>query len=70
MGHPEGEEHSRVAKGNNRVRRTQALLGVTATSLVIVAIVADDATLVGIINDTVLLPTIVVWWDYASEVGM
>ena len=70
VGHPEGEEHSRVAKGNNRVRRTQALLGVTATSLVIVAIVADDATLVGIINDTVLLPTIVAWWDYASEVGM
>ena len=65
VGHPNGEEHSRVPKGNRGVRRIEATVGIVAASLVIAVLVADNATGVGIADDVALGPTAVIWWDYA-----
>ena len=66
VGHPNGEEHSRVPKGNRGVRKTEALVGIIATTAVIAVIVLDDITVVGVANDVMLAPTTVIWWDYAT----
>ena len=65
VGHPNGEEHSRVPKGNRGVRRIEATVGIVASSLVIVVLVANDVTGVGVADDVALGPTAVIWWDYA-----
>ena len=44
VGHPNGEEHSRVPKGNNGIRRSEAMV-------VIVVLVADDVTGIGTVDD-------------------
>ena len=53
-------EYRRQTVAVKSTKQKPKLLGVTATSLVIVAIVVDDVTLVGIANDVAILPTIVV----------
>ena len=65
VGHPNGEEHSRVPKGNRGGRR-KAVLGLGMTSLVILYILANNATFVGVSDDFALVPTVKIWWDYAS----
>lgn len=65
VGHPNGEEHSRVPKGNCGVRRIEAVTGITITTMAVIVIIADDATLIGVANDVALIPTIDSWWDYA-----
>lgn len=64
VGYPNGEEHSRVPKGNG-IRRSEALVGLAAVTLVMAVIVLDDLTLVGSADDATLAPASVVWWDYA-----
>ena len=63
--HPNGEEHSRVPKGNRGVRRIEATVGIVAASLVIVVLIADDVTCAGVADDGALVPTAMIWWDCA-----
>lgn len=65
VGHPNGEEHSRVPKGNRGVRRIEATVGIVAASIVLVVLIVDDATGVGTVDDMALAPVSVIWWDYA-----
>ena len=44
--HPNGEEHSRVPKGNKGIRRIEASLTLTSISAAIIFIVANDVTVV------------------------
>ena len=71
VGHPNGEEHSRVPKGNGRNKRkmgiTQTdsagnLIILAAATVAIVWIVANDATGVGAADDGALIPTVTAWW--------
>lgn len=64
VGHPNGEEHSRVPKGNRGVR-IKAVLGLGVTSLAILYILANNVTFVGAADDFTLVPTVKIWWDYA-----
>lgn len=64
VGHPNGEEHSRVPKGN----RVRAMVTVVVTSVIIIGLVADDVTIVAVYDD-VAIPTVsAIWWDAVCEV--
>lgn len=65
VGHPNGEEHSRVPKGN-RGMRMDALKGLLTTSLVIVVLAIDDISVIGTADDAALVPASAIWWDYAA----
>ena len=56
---------SRVPKGNHGGRR-KAVLGLGTTSLAILYILVNNTTVVGVADDFMLVPTIKIWWDYAS----
>ncbi len=62
VGHPNGEEHSRVPKGSGR--RKYILIGVIAvTSIALAALVIDDVSIVGIADDVFIPPVAVLWWE-------
>ena len=65
MGHPNGEEHSRVPKGN-RVHRMAAALIIVGSATVIVALAVDDITGVGTADDALILVLSKVIWDTAA----
>ena len=64
VAHPNGEEHSRVPKGNSP-KRIEAGIGLVTATIVIVALVADVFSGVGTANDVALIPATSIWWDYA-----
>ena len=64
VGHPDGEEHSRVPKGNRGVRRIEALFGIAISSFAIAGIVLDDITMIGAADDAAIIPATALWWDY------
>lgn len=65
VAHPNGEEHSRVPKGN-RVTRIEAAIGVLATTVGIIVLIADDVTGIGVADNWMLSPTVMLWWDFAE----
>ena len=76
VAHPNGEEHSRVAKGNGRnIKRVSvtdvvANIGVLVVASIGIAVVcADDVTLIGIANDTAIAPLMKIIWDCTSTIG-
>lgn len=80
VAHPNGEEHSRVPKGNRsgfkRIEMnpialdTEKLLPITiitVTTVFIVVLIADDATGIGIGDNCLLTPAFALWWDMADK---
>ena len=67
VAHPNGEEHSRVAKGNG-IRKIVAAGVLVGATVVTFGIVADDITGIGVANDVMLAPTTIIWWDAAKTV--
>ncbi len=67
VGHPNGEEHSRVPKGNG-VRRTVAAIAVIGISASIAIIVVDNVIGVGVADD-LALPPLVIAWDQAYKIA-
>lgn len=63
VGHPKGEEHSRVAKGNRGVKRFEAAVTFTVVTVAIVYVAANDSTIVGAIDDGIIVPLAKIWWD-------
>ena len=68
VAHPNGEEHSRVPKGNKGIRRIEASLTLASISAAIIFIVANDVTVVGIADDEMLPEYVELWWDTAQQV--
>ncbi len=86
VGHPNGEEHSRVPKGNRGVRRIDGFgeialeiptletptigdsVGLVVVTVLIVGVVLDDASGVGVVDDALLIPLGLLWWDHATAV--
>ena len=62
VGHPNGEEHSRVPKGNG-LRRVAAGLTIAGVIIVGVVLVADDLTGVGTADDAILPVLGKILWD-------
>ena len=62
VGHPNGEEHSRVPKGNG-LRRVAAGLTIAGVIIVGVVLVADDVTGVGTADDAILPVLGKILWD-------
>ena len=76
VAHPNGEEHSRVAKGNGRnIKRVSvtdvfASIGVLVVASIGIAVVcADDVTLIGIANDAAIAPLIKIVWDCTATIS-
>ena len=76
VAHPNGEEHSRVPKGNGRnIRRmseTELFIsaGVFAAACAgLIFLCADDATLIGIADDVAIAPIAKIAWDSAEKIG-
>jgi hypothetical protein len=83
VGHPNGEEHSRVPKGNRGVRRIEDITDditimnevssinntrdFVVVTLAFVVIAIDDASGVGVADDALLIPLGILWWDYATN---
>jgi len=68
VAHPNGEEHSRVPKGNKGIRRIEASLTLASISAAIIFMVANDVTVVGIADDEMLPEYVELWWDTAQQV--
>ena len=76
VAHPNGEEHSRVPKGNGIKRIDETPLeyyinnlGVCmASAVAIIYLVGNDVTGVGVADDIALIPTVALFWDSASKV--
>lgn len=62
VAYPNGEEHSRVPKGNGYKRLTSIAV-LTVTTAVIVALAADDCMVIGIADDPLIAPAAVIWWE-------
>ena len=67
--HPNGEEHSRVSKGNGLKRYDLITLEkILATEVIIISavfivyLVANDVTGVGVIDDAVIIPVAIIIW--------
>ena len=68
VAHPNGEEHSRVPKGNKGIRRIEVGLTLASISAAIIFMVANDVTVVGIADDEMLPEYVELWWDTAQQV--
>lgn len=71
--HPNGEEHSRVPKGNGLKRYDLITLEkILATEVIIISavfivyLVANDVTGVGVIDDAVIIPVAIIIWEAAQ----
>lgn len=71
--HPNGEEHSRVPKGNGLKRYDPITLEkILATEVIIISavfivyLVANDVTSVGVIDDAVIIPVAIIIWEAAQ----
>ena len=63
VAHPNGEEHSRVPKGNGTHRISFnndfiPMLGVFTLILVVIILVLDDSTVIGVADDALIIPII------------
>ncbi len=76
VGHPNGEEHSRVPKGNGirRVEEVSFLERVSSAGMVLVSgvsivyLVANDVSGIGVADDAALVPAFSLFWDSLSKV--
>ena len=71
--HPNGEEYSRVPKGNGLKRYDPITLEkILATEVIIISavfivyLVANDVTGVGVIDDAVIIPVAIIIWEAAQ----
>lgn len=71
--HPNGEEHSRVPKGNGLKRYDPITLEkILATEVIIISavfivyLVANDVTGVGVIDDAAIIPVAIIIWEAAQ----
>ncbi|MCH5298026.1 MAG: RHS repeat-associated core domain-containing protein, partial [Ruminococcus sp.] len=75
VAHPNGEEHSRVPKGNGIKRLTETTFdermsnfGICmACAVAVIYLVGNDFTGVGVADDVALIPTIILLWDSANK---
>lgn len=66
-GHPNGEEHRRIPKGNRGTRRNN-IIGLIGSGLSLMYLVGNNITGVGAADDMLLIPTVTKIWDYARAV--
>ena len=67
VAHPDGEEHSRVAKGSNGfVKKAVAGVSIAALSIAVVYLVANDVTGVGAADDAMIPVFSKAIWDLAQ----
>ena len=67
VAHPDGEEHSRVAKGSNGfVKKAVAGVSIAALSIAVVYLVANDVTGVGTADDAMIPVFSKAIWDLAQ----
>ena len=62
VGHPNGEEHSRVPKGNG-LKRMEAAGLLVVSFVATIYLVGNDVTGVGAADDIAIAPTIALMWD-------
>lgn len=75
VAHPNGEEHSRVPKGNGVKHLTETPFeermgnfGIClACAVAVIYLVGNDVTGAGVADDVALVPTIALLWDSASK---
>ena len=75
VAHPNGEEHSRVPKGNGIKHLTETPFeermgnfGIClACAVAVIYLVGNDVTGAGVADDVALVPTIALLWDSASK---
>lgn len=76
VGHPDGEEHSRVPKGNGIKRinvapfdeNVSATVVFAVATVVTVVLIVDDGFVIGAIDDFALVASLCVMWDSAGKV--
>ena len=68
VAHPNGEEHSRVAKGNGTFRKIVDISIITASGIGIVYFVANDVTVVGVADDAAIPALTKIIWDCVENV--
>lgn len=67
VAHPNGEEHSRVPKGNNGINRITSIGVLVITTVGIIILTGDDAF--GIVaDDALIVPLASIWWDSACKI--
>ena len=64
VAHPNGEEHSRVPKGNQRTKY-ETFLDLVGVTFALSALAFDDFTGVGTVDDELIISTLTIWWDLA-----
>jgi len=67
VAHPNGEEHSRVPKGNRGIKKSEAIVGLFAASATLVWLVGNDLFGVGVADDHAIIPTASLWLKYIVE---
>ena len=74
--HPNGEEHSRVPKGNGIKKvdydfyaKVMAVEGIVVSVIGITYLVANDITGVGVADDAAIVPATMIIWECAAVLG-
>jgi len=67
VAHPNGEEHSRVPKGNRGIKKVVAVGGLILSGGVVLFILVNDLSGIGIADDFALAPAIAIFWDCTNK---